>query len=112
MASAEALQRYQSLPLPDTSEESWRFTNLRGFDPDRFTAESGREGPFQTMSILPELEVSGWAEVSETGIRVHAVPADDGVRFEPLDENEPRLYSLVGWDEKFAAHNAALWKHG
>src|SRR5204863_7889944 len=48
----------------------------------------------------------------ETGIRVHSVPAEEGVRFEPLDEAEPRLYSLVGWDEKFAAHNAALWKHG
>ena len=34
------------------------------------------------------------------------------MRFEPLDENDPRLYSLVGWDEKFAAHNAAVWKHG
>src|SRR5206468_7467277 len=22
------------------------------------------------------------------------------------------LHSLVGWDEKFAAHNAALWQHG
>ena len=24
----------------------------------------------------------------------------------------PRLHELVGWDEKFAAHNAALWEHG
>jgi Fe-S cluster assembly protein SufD len=111
LANASAAARYAELSLPDTSEEAWRFTSLRGFDPDRFTAEP-EAGTFQTDSILPELEVAGWAEVSETGVRVHAVPSDAGVRFEPLDEAEPRLYSLVGWDEKFAAHNAALWQHG
>src|SRR3979409_395846 len=35
-----------------------------------------------------------------------------GVRFEPLPEDYDKLYSLVGWTEKFAAHNAAMWKHG
>ena len=34
--NAEALERYQALPLPDTTEEHWRFTDLRGFDPDAF----------------------------------------------------------------------------
>jgi Fe-S cluster assembly protein SufD len=34
------------------------------------------------------------------------------VTFEPLDENAARLHELVGWEEKFAAHNAALWQHG
>ena len=34
------------------------------------------------------------------------------MRFEPLSEDHELLHSLVGWDEKFAAHNAALWKHG
>ena len=34
--NAEALERYQELPLPDTTEEHWRFTDLRGFDPDSF----------------------------------------------------------------------------
>ena len=29
-----------------------------------------------------------------------------------LDESNPRLYELVGWNEKFAAHNAAVWTHG
>ena len=32
--------------------------------------------------------------------------------FELLDEGNPRLYELVGWNEKFAAHNAAVWEHG
>jgi Fe-S cluster assembly protein SufD len=111
LGKAEAAARYAELPLPTTTEEAWRFTDLRGFDPDSFTAEP-EPGLFQTESILPELEVAGWAEVSETGIRVHAVPSIEGVRFEPLDENDPRLYSIVGWDEKFAAHNAAVWQNG
>jgi Fe-S cluster assembly protein SufD len=111
LANPSAAERYAELPLPDTTQEAWRFTDLRGFDPDAFGAEPDA-GTFQTDSILPELEVAGWAEVSETGARVHAVPSVEGVRFEPLAEGDPRLYSLVGWDEKFAAHNAALWQHG
>jgi Fe-S cluster assembly protein SufD len=111
MTRAAALARYEELPIPDTTEEAWRFTNLRGFDPGDYSAEP-EEGMFQTESMLPELEVAGWAEVSETGIRVHSVPTVEGVRFEPLSDSDPRLHSIVGWEEKFAAHNAALWKHG
>src|SRR5919106_1483778 len=81
MTRADALAAYEALPLPDTTEEHWRFTNLRGFDP-----------------------------VTADGIEIERVP--EGVTFEPLPEEHERLYSLVGWDEKFAAHNAALWKHG
>ena len=32
--------------------------------------------------------------------------------FEPLPEEHELLYSLVGHDEKFAAHNAAMWTNG
>ena len=39
MNRAEALERYRSLPLPDTSMEAWRFTDLRGFDPDAFAQD-------------------------------------------------------------------------
>jgi Fe-S cluster assembly protein SufD len=111
LANASAAERYKALPVPDTTEEAWRFTDLKGFDPDSFDADP-KKGTFETESMLPELEVAGFAEVSETGIHIHAVPPIEGVRFEALDENDPRLYSLVGWDEKFAAHNAALWRHG
>ena len=38
MSRAELLERYRALPLPDTTEESWRFTDLKGFDPDAFTS--------------------------------------------------------------------------
>ena len=31
----QAATRFAELPLPSTSDEHWRFTNLRGFDPQR-----------------------------------------------------------------------------
>jgi Fe-S cluster assembly protein SufD len=108
MSKADALAAYERLPIPDTTEEHWRFTNLRGFDPDSFAnGETPRQG---NVSTLLQLDVAGYAAVTENGIEISQAP--EGVRFEPLPEDFDRLYSLVGWDEKFAAHNAALWKHG
>ncbi len=106
----EALERYRELPLPDTNEEHWRFTDLKGFDPDSFRHGPGsgpRTGPVETML---ELDVAGLATITEDGVEIERAP--EGVTFEPLTEEHERLYSLVGWDEKFAAHNAALWEHG
>ena len=108
MARTKALEAYRALPVPDTSQEHWRFTNLRGFDPDAFSGESAAAAsPGQSML---ELDVAGLAFVGEGGIEIERAP--EGITFEPLSENHPRLHELVGWDEKFAAHNAALWKHG
>ena len=44
------------------------------------------------------------------GSRSSAHPT--GIRFEPLTDDHPLLGTLVGTDEKFSAHNAALWEHG
>ena len=52
----------------------------------------------------------GLATVDAGGIEIERAP--EGIRFEPLDESHPQLGELVGADEKFAAQNAALWKHG
>src|SRR5256886_16777285 len=57
-----------------------------------------------------DLDVAGLATISESGVSVERAP--DGITFQRLDEDHERLYSLVGWDEKFAAHNAAVWQHG
>ena len=113
MARAEALERYEALPLPDTTEEAWRFTDLRGFDPGRYghvpvPAEGDRS--VTDVPRMLDLDVAGVAVVTEDGITVERAP--EGVTFEPLSEDEQRLYSLVGWNEKFAAHNAAVWQHG
>ena len=105
MARPEALEAYRSLPIPDTTEEHWRFTNLKDFDPEAFSGAATAE-----ISTLLDLDVSGYATVTEHGIEIESAP--EGVRFEPLPEDYERLYSLVGWTEKFAAHNAAMWKNG
>ena len=57
-----------------------------------------------------DLDVSGLATITESGVTIERAP--EGITFQRLDEGHERLYSLVGWDEKFAAHNAAVWQHG
>jgi Fe-S cluster assembly protein SufD len=104
----DALTAYEALPIPDTTEEHWRFTDLRGFDPSQFG--DGGTPRHESVTTMLDLDVAGYATVTENGIEITQAP--EGVRFEPLPEDFDRLYSLVGWDEKFAAHNAAMWKHG
>src|SRR5215471_10733964 len=109
MTRPELLERYQALPLPTTRDEAWRFTDLKDFDPDSFGHDPSPglgTGPAETML---EIAVSGLAHVSESSIQIERAP--EGVTFAPLVDH-PRLHELVGWDEKFAAHNAALWEYG
>jgi Fe-S cluster assembly protein SufD len=108
LSREELLERYRALPMPDTTQEAWRFTDLRGFDPDVF-ATNGQAAAASPGTML-DLETAGLAVVTEHGIDVERAP--EGVRFEPLPEDHERLGELVGWNEKFAAHNAAMWKHG
>ncbi|MDP8911892.1 MAG: Fe-S cluster assembly protein SufD [Actinomycetota bacterium] len=121
MARDEILERYRALPLPTTSDEHWRFTDLKGFDPDAFHANGGGvrgalakvvPGIDSARGAVPmlDLDVAALATVTENGIEIDLAP--DGIRFEELDENHPRLHELVGYDEKFAAHNAAMWQNG
>jgi Fe-S cluster assembly scaffold protein SufB len=108
VARAELLERYRALPLPTTTDESWRFTDLKGFDPDAF-AQNGHVQGAGPRTML-EIDVSGLATVGGDGVEIERAP--DGIRFELLDESHPQLGELVGSDEKFAAQNAAEWKHG
>jgi len=109
VSNAAAREAYSALPLPTTNDEAWRFTDLKGFDPESFGATVADPGARSDQAML-DLDVSGVAQVTEAGIEI--VNAPEGVTFELLDENNPRLYELVGWNEKFAAHNAAVWTHG
>jgi Fe-S cluster assembly protein SufD len=110
MGKAEAAVRYAELPVPSTTEEAWRFTDLKGFDPDAFTGSGSPVASWDGNAMLDASDVSGSALVTESGVTILSAP--DGVRFEELTEDHELLYTLVGWDEKFAAHNAAMWKHG
>jgi Fe-S cluster assembly protein SufD len=110
VSRADARAAYEALPIPDTTEEHWRFTDLREFDPASFADGAGQTPDVSAPSML-ELDVAAEAVVTESGIEITRAPAE--IRFEPLDESHDRLGSLVGWEEdKFAAHNAAAWQHG
>ena len=65
MTRAEVLERYRAIPFPDTTQEAWRFTDLRGFDPEAFAA-NGATTVARPGSML-DLEVSGLASVGEAG---------------------------------------------
>ena len=110
MARQKLLERYRALPLPTRQDEHWRFTDLSGFDPDGWTAGAAREAGQTTAAAMLEIDAAGLATVGEAGWTIERAP--DGITFEPLSEQHPLLHSLVGWEEKFAAHNAALWRHG
>jgi Fe-S cluster assembly protein SufD len=108
MSRPELLARYTSLQLPTTRDEHWRFTDLGDFDPDAWTSDGATE--IASPPTILELDASGVAYVGEAGLEI--VSAPEGVRFERLSDDAELLYSLVGWDEKFAAHNAAMWANG
>ena len=105
---AELLERYQALPLPTTSDEHWRFTDLEGFDPDAWGVAPGDDAVAAPPML--DLDVSGVAHIGETGVTIERAP--EGIRFEALTDDHPLLGTLVGAEDKFSAHNAALWQHG
>jgi Fe-S cluster assembly protein SufD len=107
VSRAELLERYEALPFPATSDEHWRFTDLKDFDPSAFSADGA--GDAAAPPGMLEVDVAGLAHVDEGGIQILRAP--EGVTFEPLREHE-LLGTLVGSAEKFAAHNAASWEHG
>ncbi|TML73491.1 MAG: Fe-S cluster assembly protein SufD [Actinobacteria bacterium] len=109
MSRPDAVAAYAQLPLPDTTQEHWRFTDLKGFDPDSFGHGQGQTRAAAPKGML-DLDVAGLATITESSVEIERVP--EGITFAPLTEEHERLYSLVGWEEKFAAHNAAVWEHG
>jgi Fe-S cluster assembly protein SufD len=90
---AAAQATYDSLPVPSNREEAWRFTNLRGFDPDAYTRRAAA------------VELDGSAGGAVFTSLVRAVDAHP-------DLLERYLGSVVSDGEKFAAANAARWSDG
>ena len=99
----DAAKRFAELPLPSTSDEHWRFTDLRGFDP----APADGVAAAATGPML-DLDVAARAIVTENGIEIIGAP--EGIRFELL----PKDYeaTLIPDDDKFALENLAKWEHG
>jgi Fe-S cluster assembly protein SufD len=108
---AASLERYRELQLPSTTEESWRFTDLKGFDPEAFSqnGHARAQAPAGPQESMLDVEAAGVAHVTGAGVEI--VSAPEGVTFEPLSDHE-RLGTLVGVEDKLSAHNAALWKNG
>jgi Fe-S cluster assembly protein SufD len=100
-----AAKLFGELPLPSTADEHWRFTDLRGFDPD---AAPGVAVPGTENKPMLDLDVAGRAAAHESGIEIVSAPA--GVTFEPLSlDYEARL---IPEDDRFALENLAQWRHG
>ncbi len=108
MSRATATKVYRELPLPTTSEEAWRFTDLAGFDPDSY--ELAEAACPVEIEPLFELETAGRARIDESGTEILEAP--DGIVFTPLDERDERIGTLIAVEDKIAAANAALWRHG
>ena len=100
----DAAKRFAELPLPTTADEHWRFTDLRGFDPEPVSDT----GTVSDTSPALDLDVAGRALMNESGIEILSAP--EGVTFEPL----PADYAaeLVPDDDRFAVENLARWQHG
>src|SRR5213080_4642258 len=78
--------------MPTTQEESWRFTDLKGFDPDALVS-NGRVPVTVTRTML-DLDVAGRATVTSAGVEIEGAP--EGIRFEALDEAHERLAGSSG----------------
>ncbi|HVC88863.1 MAG TPA: Fe-S cluster assembly protein SufD [Gaiellaceae bacterium] len=104
LTRSDAAKRFAELPLPSTSDEHWRFTDLRGFDPQ----EVSNTGPVSDTGPALDLDVAGRVRVTENGIEILSAP--EGVRFELLSADYEA--TLIPDDDKFALENLARWQHG
>jgi len=67
MSRTDALERYNALPLPTTKDEHWRFTDLKDFDPEAWTANGATE--IAAPPTMLELDTSGVAYVGSRCVR-------------------------------------------
>src|ERR687891_1099325 len=91
----ELLGRYEALPLPTTADEHWRFTDLRGFDPDAFVRNGHAAVPgtrTRPEAAMLDVDAAAVATVTEAGIEIELAP--EGLVFEALSGEHPRLHEL------------------
>ena len=106
---AELLERYHGAPASDDEGRALALHGSQGLRPGRVDGER-RDRDRVRRRRCSSSTSPGVAHVGEAGIEIERAP--EGIRFEPLTDDHELLDSLVGWDEKFAAHNAAMWQHG
>ena len=118
-----AAESSEALGVPSLSDEHWRFTSLRGIDFDRYAVSAEATAGDMAGAILGEGDHAGRLVMRDGGVVAEELLADvaaQGVVFGSLarlaDEHaaliEPILGTIVGYDERFAAENGALWTDG
>ena len=118
-----AAESSEALGVPSLSDEHWRFTSLRGIDFDRYAVSAEATAGDMAGAILGEGDHAGRLVMRDGGVVAEELLADvaaQGVVFGSLarlaDEHaaliEPLLGTIVGYDERFAAENGALWTDG
>ena len=113
-----AWKTWETLPLPTTTDEPWRRTDLRSIPADRFTALTGENGKVERESAGPSILLRPGHEPIAKGIEA---VGEEGVVFADwataVREHESllkqHLGSVVPDDEgKFSALAAALAAEG
>ena len=99
LSRSQLLERYRALPLPTTTDESWRFTDLRGFDPDAFALNG--HGPrcqtqCQALELRAMLDISTWAGLATVGLRGVEIERAPGTDSFPAPSTM-RTRSSVSW---------------
>jgi len=118
-AKRQAWDRFNALPMPGRTDETWRFSNIRGLDLSGFSLPEDASHHIPNLSAFPhaaEIIFSNRQLVARS-----AVPADllaRGVIFAPLDEALTKHGDLVRryfqklpanlGSEKFVALNTAF----
>ena len=92
LSREDALERYRALPLPTTSDEHWRFTDLAGFDPDAFSANGTAATAAAAESML-DIDVAGIAHVGPAGPSGGTAGGAGGDG--PVPENAMRLLRQI-----------------
>ena len=119
----QAAESNEVLSVPSLSDEHWRFTSLRGIDFATYAARVEAVPGEPQGAILAEGEHAGRIVMRDGGVVLDEFSPDvaaQGVVFGSLkrlaeehsDLVEPVLGTIVGYDEKFAAENGALWTDG
>lgn len=119
----QAAESNEVLSVPSSSDEHWRFTSLRGIDFATYAATVEAVPGEPQGAILAEGEHAGRIVMRDGGVvldEFRPEVAAQGVVFGSLkrlaeehsDLVEPVLGTIVGYDEKFAAENGALWTDG
>ena len=119
----QAAESNEGLSVPSSSDEHWRFTSLRGIDFATYAATVEAVPGEPQGAILAEGEHAGRIVMRDSGVVLDEFSPDvaaQGVVFGSLkrlaeehsDLVEPVLGTIVGYDEKFAAENGALWTDG